>query len=105
MQKGSGETYQMYDSVFTAVVPALHPRVGEPDRVQPLHEFAHVEFPEGVLGRTARLGRHEGRRRITGHRLREGGAAVVPLPFRGYLLRRRVLQWTQLVPETTKCLL
>lgn len=78
----------MYDGVFAAVVPAFHPRVGEPDRLQPLHEFAHVEFPEGVLGRAAGLGRHEGRR-VT--RLREGGAAVVPLPFRRYLPRRRVL--------------
>ena len=59
-----GETHQMYDGVIAAVVPSLHPGVCEPDRVQPLHELAHVEFAEGVLGRAARLGRHEGRRRV-----------------------------------------
>ena len=50
----------MYDGVFAAVVPSFHPRVGEPDRVQPLHEFAHVEIPEGVLGRAAAPHRNEG---------------------------------------------
>ena len=86
-----GETHQMYDGVIAAVVPSFHPRIGEPDRVQPLHEFAHVEFPEGVLGRATGLGRHEGRRVTRRRRLRDSGAAMVPLPFRGYLPRRRVL--------------